>query len=111
MAQFYSAKRCVTTRQIIRVMIDELDGLGQGVGRINGKALFISGALPGECVEVEIVQEKVHGRGAKQPEFFLPALNAWHHAVRILAAVVAVRSSMHHPPCSSRAKLTPFRAC
>lgn len=58
MAQFYSAKRRVTTRQIITVTVNELDGLGQGVGRIEGKALFISGALPGEQVEVEITQQK-----------------------------------------------------
>nr|WP_154324590.1 23S rRNA (uracil(1939)-C(5))-methyltransferase RlmD [Pantoea sp. 201603H] len=60
MAQFYSAKRRVTTRQIITVMVDELDAFGQGVARHNGKALFINGALPGEQVNVEIVEDKRH---------------------------------------------------
>ncbi|QKJ88462.1 23S rRNA (uracil(1939)-C(5))-methyltransferase RlmD [Paramixta manurensis] len=58
MAQFYSAKRRVTTRQTITVTIDELDVFGQGVARHQGKALFVSGALPGEQAEVEIVEDK-----------------------------------------------------
>lgn len=58
MAQFYSAKRRVTTRQIITVTVTELDGFGQGVAHHNGKALFIDGALPDERVEVELTEEK-----------------------------------------------------
>lgn len=58
MAQFYSAKRRVTTRQTIIVTVNDLDGLGQGVARHQGKALFISGALPGEQVEVNITEDK-----------------------------------------------------
>lgn len=58
MAQFYSAKRRVTTRQTITLTIDDLDPFGQGVARHHGKALFVSGALPGEQVEVEISEEK-----------------------------------------------------
>ncbi len=41
MAQFYSAKRRTTTRQIITVSVNDLDSFGQGVARHNGKALFI----------------------------------------------------------------------
>ncbi|ECD4199903.1 23S rRNA methyltransferase, partial [Salmonella enterica subsp. enterica serovar Muenchen] len=33
MAQFYSAKRRVTTRQIITVKVNDLDSFGQGVAR------------------------------------------------------------------------------
>ncbi|WP_439213872.1 23S rRNA (uracil(1939)-C(5))-methyltransferase RlmD [Duffyella gerundensis] len=58
MAQFYSAKRRVTTRQRITVTVDDLDPFGQGVARHQGKALFISGALPGEEVEVTLLEEK-----------------------------------------------------
>ncbi|MFS2225413.1 23S rRNA (uracil(1939)-C(5))-methyltransferase RlmD [Pantoea sp. B65] len=58
MAQFYSAKRRVTTRQTITVTVHDLDPFGQGVARHHGKALFISGALPGEQVEVEISEDK-----------------------------------------------------
>lgn len=58
MAQFYSAKRRVTTRQIITVTVNDLDPFGQGVARHNGKALFITGALPGEQAEVALTQDK-----------------------------------------------------
>ena len=58
MAQFYSAKRRVTTRQIITVTADTLDTFGQGVARHNGKALFIPGLLPDERAEVTLTEEK-----------------------------------------------------
>ncbi len=58
MAQFYSAKRRVTTREIITVTINDLDTFGQGVARHKGKALFVPGALPGEEVSVQITEDK-----------------------------------------------------
>ncbi|MGG5840427.1 TRAM domain-containing protein, partial [Huaxiibacter chinensis] len=58
MAQFYSAKRRVTTRQIITVDVTDLDPFGQGVARHNGKALFIAGLLPQERAEVTLTEEK-----------------------------------------------------
>ena len=58
MAQFYSAKRRVTTRQKITVVVDDLDAFGQGVARHNGKTLFVQGALPGEQVEVNLDEDK-----------------------------------------------------
>ena len=58
MAQFYSAKRRVTTRQKVTVVVDDLDAFGQGVARHNGKALFVQGALPGERVDVEVNEDK-----------------------------------------------------
>ncbi|MDJ4468356.1 23S rRNA (uracil(1939)-C(5))-methyltransferase RlmD [Salmonella enterica] len=58
MAQFYSAKRRVTTRQIITVKVNDLDSFGQGVARHNGKALFIPGLLPEESAEVILTEDK-----------------------------------------------------
>lgn len=58
MAQFYSAKRRVTTRQIITVEATELDPFGQGVARHNGKALFITGLLPAERAEITLTEDK-----------------------------------------------------
>ena len=58
MAQFYSAKRRVTTRQIITVDVTDLDPFGQGVARHNGKTLFIPGLLPGERGEVTLTEDK-----------------------------------------------------
>ncbi|QKN80675.1 23S rRNA (uracil(1939)-C(5))-methyltransferase RlmD [Scandinavium goeteborgense] len=58
MAQFYSAKRRVTTREIITVTVSDLDPFGQGVARHNGKTLFINGLLPGESAEIRITEDK-----------------------------------------------------
>ena len=58
MAQFYSAKRRVTTRQIITVTVNDLDAFGQGVARHNGKTLFIPGLLPQESADVTITEDK-----------------------------------------------------
>ncbi|WLI78661.1 23S rRNA (uracil(1939)-C(5))-methyltransferase RlmD [Kosakonia sp. H02] len=58
MAQFYSAKRRVTTRQKITVTVNDLDPFGQGVARHNGKALFIPGLLPTETAEIILNEEK-----------------------------------------------------
>ncbi|HHE5406800.1 TPA: 23S rRNA (uracil(1939)-C(5))-methyltransferase RlmD [Klebsiella michiganensis] len=58
MAQFYSAKRRVTTRQIMTVTVNDLDPFGQGVARHQGKALFISGLLPQEQADVVVVEDK-----------------------------------------------------
>ncbi|UDJ81512.1 23S rRNA (uracil(1939)-C(5))-methyltransferase RlmD [Kosakonia oryzae] len=58
MAQFYSAKRRVTTRERITVTAIDLDPFGQGVARHNGKALFIPGLLPAETAEITLKEEK-----------------------------------------------------
>ncbi len=58
MAQFYSAKRRVTTREIITVTVNDLDPFGQGVARHNGKALFVPGLLPGERGDVTLTEDK-----------------------------------------------------
>ncbi|MCS2160092.1 23S rRNA (uracil(1939)-C(5))-methyltransferase RlmD [Scandinavium sp. H11S7] len=58
MAQFYSAKRRVTTREIITVTVSDLDPFGQGVAHHNGKTLFINGLLPDEGAEIRITEDK-----------------------------------------------------
>jgi len=58
MAQFYSAKRRVTTRQIITVDVTDLDPFGQGVARHQGKTVFIPGLLPTERAEVTLTEDK-----------------------------------------------------
>ena len=42
----------------MQVKIERLGINGEGVGSIEGKTLFVDGALPNEVVEVEIIQEK-----------------------------------------------------
>ncbi|WP_380183916.1 23S rRNA (uracil(1939)-C(5))-methyltransferase RlmD [Kalamiella sp. sgz302252] len=73
MAQFYSAKRRVTTRQIMTVTVSDLDFSGQGVAHHHGKALFVSGALPGEQTEVEIVEEKRSWARARAKRILSPS--------------------------------------
>lgn len=58
MAQFYSAKRRVTTRQIITVEASDLDPFGQGVARHKGKTLFVTGLLPGERADITLTEDK-----------------------------------------------------
>ncbi|MGP3593427.1 23S rRNA (uracil(1939)-C(5))-methyltransferase RlmD [Vagococcus sp. WN89Y] len=67
MAQFYSAKRRVTTRQKVTVTVNDLDPFGQGVARHNGKALFVPGLLPGETAEITLTEDKrQYARGEVQ---------------------------------------------
>ncbi|NJC99092.1 TRAM domain-containing protein [Candidatus Erwinia dacicola] len=67
MAQFYSAKRRVTTRQTIMLTVHDLDAFGQSVARHNSKALFVQSALPGEQVEVRTEEDKrQYSRGVVQ---------------------------------------------
>lgn len=40
------------------VRIDSLDQEGRGITRVDGKVVFVEGALPGELVEIEIVRRK-----------------------------------------------------
>ncbi len=65
MAQFYSAKRRTTTRQIITVSVNDLDSFGQGVARHNGKTLFIPGLLPQENAGVTVTEDKKQYARAK----------------------------------------------
>ncbi|WP_089527764.1 23S rRNA (uracil(1939)-C(5))-methyltransferase RlmD [Pantoea ananatis] len=70
MAQFYSAKKRVTTQQRITVTIEDLDPFGQGVARYKGKTLFVSGALPGEQAEVTLLEDKRQYARAKAVRLF-----------------------------------------
>jgi len=45
--------------------IDSIAHGGEGVGRIDGKAHFVAGAIPGERVEIEVVREKRRWARAK----------------------------------------------
>jgi len=45
-------------RPILTAIIESLDQEGRGVARLEGKAIFIDGALPGEKVTYKITREK-----------------------------------------------------
>lgn len=42
----------------MQVHIDRMDHFGNGIGNINGKIIFVKGALPGETVDVTITKDK-----------------------------------------------------
>lgn len=73
MAQFYSAKQRVTTKLRITVTIEDLDPFGQGVARHKGKAVFVSGALPGEQAEVTVLEDKRQFARAKANKITHPS--------------------------------------
>ncbi|WP_127957343.1 23S rRNA (uracil(1939)-C(5))-methyltransferase RlmD [Serratia microhaemolytica] len=69
MAQFYSAKRRVTTQsaaQIVTVTVTDLDPFGHGVAHHQGKTLFVSGVLPGEQAEVQLTENRRQFAKAKR---------------------------------------------
>jgi 23S rRNA (uracil1939-C5)-methyltransferase len=111
MAQFYSAKRRVTTRQIITVEATDLDPFGQGVARHNGKALFITGLLPAERAEITLTEDKrqfargqVKRRLNDSPERVAPRCP-------ILASAAAASNSMRAQNYSKKAKAPRWRVC
>ena len=42
----------------MKVIIDRLDHQGKGITKVNNVTTFVSGALPGEEVEIDIINEK-----------------------------------------------------
>lgn len=58
MVQFYSSAKRAAPRKRLTVTIEALDAFGQGVAKHQGKTLFVTGALPGEKVEVSISEDK-----------------------------------------------------
>ncbi|MGG4606864.1 23S rRNA (uracil(1939)-C(5))-methyltransferase RlmD [Providencia sp. Me31A] len=65
MAQFYSPNRRTTSRRQLTVVADSLDAAGQGVARLDGKTIFVSGLLPGEEAQIELTEDKRHFAKAK----------------------------------------------
>ncbi|UQB42609.1 TRAM domain-containing protein [Thiomicrospira microaerophila] len=57
--------------QIKDISVTGLTHHGQGVAKINGKTLFIENALPGEQVDIKIIED--------QPQYSLAKVTHWHH--------------------------------
>jgi len=110
MAQFYSAKRRVTTRQIITVDVTDLDPFGQGVARHDGKALFIPGLLPDERAEITLTEEKrQYARGQVKRRLNDSPQRETPRCPHLGAA--AASSSMRASRYRSAAKAMLWRAC
>ncbi len=66
---------------MIRLRIDDVAVGGEGVGRHEGKAVFVAGAIPGDVVDVEVIRDR--GRWARSR----------------LVAVVEPSPDRSTPPC------------
>ncbi len=66
MVQFYSQRREIpNAKKRITLSIIDLNIYGHGVAKLDGKVIFVIDALPGEQVEVEIIETKRHYALAK----------------------------------------------
>jgi 23S rRNA (uracil1939-C5)-methyltransferase len=43
---------------MIRLEIDAVASGGEGIGRLDGKAVFVPGAVPGDVISAEVVVSK-----------------------------------------------------
>ena len=75
MAQFFKPQKKSTQPQRIEFTIDSLDHHCVGVGRHQGKAIFVEGALPGELIKARIVDDKKHYAHAALQQIVTPAAN------------------------------------
>lgn len=58
---------------ILECYVDGISHAGEGVARIDGKATFIPFAIPGETVEIKIVEEKKNFQRARLEEVVTPS--------------------------------------
>lgn len=61
--QVFQGASCAAPERIVG--IDSLDQEGRGVGRWQGKTIFVEGALPGECVEFSPYRRKAAYENAR----------------------------------------------
>ncbi|MDF8328103.1 23S rRNA (uracil(1939)-C(5))-methyltransferase RlmD [Aeromonas salmonicida] len=75
MAQFFKPQKKFTQPQRIEFTVDSLDHHCVGIGRHQGKAIFIEGALPGEQVKARILDDKKQYAHAALQQVVTPAAN------------------------------------
>ncbi|HDX8380598.1 TPA: 23S rRNA (uracil(1939)-C(5))-methyltransferase RlmD [Aeromonas salmonicida] len=75
MAQFFKPQKKSTQPQRIEFTVDSLDHHCVGIGRHQGKAIFIEGVLPGEQVKARILDDKKQYAHAALQQVVTPAAN------------------------------------
>ncbi|MGY4027368.1 23S rRNA (uracil(1939)-C(5))-methyltransferase RlmD [Aeromonas rivuli] len=75
MAQFFKPQKKSTQLQRIEITVDSLDHHCVGIGRHQGKAVFVEGALPGERVKVRLTEDKKQYAHAVLQQVVSPAEN------------------------------------
>ncbi|MCJ8268965.1 MAG: TRAM domain-containing protein, partial [Psychrosphaera sp.] len=59
MAKFFKAKKSpAKSPASIEINVEQFNHDGQGIGYINNKICFVEGALPGERVKAQLIQDK-----------------------------------------------------
>ncbi|MGH7792885.1 MAG: class I SAM-dependent RNA methyltransferase, partial [Thermodesulfobacteriota bacterium] len=58
---------------MMQIQIEKLAFGGAGVGRIEGKVVFVRGGLPGEVLNISIIKEKERYAEAKIEDIVVPA--------------------------------------
>lgn len=75
MAQFFKPQKKSTQPQRIEFTVDSLDHHCVGIGRHQGKAIFIEGALPGEQIKARILDDKKQYAHAALQQVVISAAN------------------------------------
>lgn len=57
----------------MKIQVEKIAHGGEGIGRLNGRALFIEGALPGETVRIELLPEKKGVQHARLIQILTPS--------------------------------------
>ncbi|MCC5826359.1 23S rRNA (uracil(1939)-C(5))-methyltransferase RlmD [Alkalimonas sp.] len=73
MAIIYQAKKAVVAKPAQRLTISALDHLGQGLARLDGRMVFVPGALPGETVQVKLSSQKKNFSKAELQKVLTPS--------------------------------------
>lgn len=61
--------------QVATVTIENIDIEGKAIAKIDGKVVFVAGALPGEIVEIEIYKQKTNFALARLTNILCPSPN------------------------------------
>ena len=80
------------------VTIESLDQEGRGVAHVDGKAVFVEGALPGERVDVEILKRKPSFEIARIATSAQPSAVARHAALPALRRLRRLHAAARRRP-------------
>lgn len=74
MAKFYKAKKApAKSPSSIEINVEQFNHDGQGIGYINNKICFVEGALPGERVKAQLIQDKAKMAKARASKILDPS--------------------------------------
>lgn len=111
MAQFFKPQKKSTQPQRIEFTVDSLDHHCVGVGRHQGKAIFVEGALPGEAIKARIIDDKKHYAHAALQQVVTPAANRVAPSATTIASVAVAVPSTWEREISWRPRRRDWSAC